>query len=101
MSADEAMRGLSAIARADIRRLFDDRGRILPTHQWPDDTSLCVKMIRQKPSGTEVVLHDKLRALELVATAHGRLRRNDREPVFDLVKYLGAEPPPGDDERTP
>ena len=30
MTTDEAMRGVSAIARADIRKLFDEKDRLLP-----------------------------------------------------------------------
>ncbi len=37
VSAAEAMRAISVIMRADIRRLFDRKGRLLPVQQWPDD----------------------------------------------------------------
>ena len=94
MTADEAMLGVSAIARADIRRLFGPNGQLLPIHEWPDDIAVCVKAIRHKPFGVEVVLHDKLRALEIIATAAGRLRsRHDHTHAFDHAAYLAAEPP--------
>ncbi len=98
MTADEAMRGLSAVARADIRRLFGADGRLLPVHLWPEDIAVCVKSVKHKPWGIEVTLHDKLRALELIAIASGRLRtKHDHTHAFDHAAYLGAEPPPGTD----
>ena len=34
MTADEALYLVSCDARADIRELFDDKGRLLPMAQW-------------------------------------------------------------------
>src|SRR5258706_7166876 len=46
MDANEAMRGISVVARADIRKLFDQNNQVLPVQQWPDDIAPCVKSIK-------------------------------------------------------
>ncbi|MEQ1870680.1 MAG: terminase small subunit [Vicinamibacterales bacterium] len=98
MTADDAMRRLSVLARADIRRLFGSDDQLLPPGLWPEDIAQCVKSIRQRSWGIEVLLHDKLRALELIATAGGRIRgRHEHHHVFDHAAYLMDVPPPGDD----
>ena len=68
------MQSISVIARADVRRLFGPDGQLLPMRLWPDDMAICVKSIRHRPSGVDVILHDKLKALETIATAGGRIR---------------------------
>lgn len=99
MDADEAMRGISAIARGDVRKLFDQNNQLLPVHQWSDDIAVCVKSIKRKAWGMEIVLHDALRAREIIATATGRLgQRHEDKHTFDHAAYPGAEPPAGDEE---
>lgn len=51
MDADEALGAITRDARADIRRLFDTKGELLPVHQWSDDIARSVKSVRQKPWG--------------------------------------------------
>ena len=40
-----------------------------------------------------VVLHDSMRAAELMAQAGGKLKAGALSVTFDHAKYLGAEPP--------
>jgi phage terminase small subunit len=99
MEADEALEGITRIGRGDIRQLFDDQGNVLPVRLWPEDIADCVKAVKPTPHGTAVVLHDKLRARELMAIAGGALtQRHERKLSFDHAALLRAEPPPGDDE---
>lgn len=98
MDGDESLESITRVARADIRDLFH-ANKLLPLDQWPDDIADAVKSIKPTPFGTVVVLHDKLKARELMAVATGKLRQTiDHKHTFDYAAYLGAEPPPGDDE---
>lgn len=92
MSADESVALIGAVARADIGELYDADGKLLPIGSWPDYMRLAVKSIRG--DGT-VVLHDGLRARELVAVMTGKLRNKlDVNHTFDLAKYLAEDPVP-------
>lgn len=98
MDGDESLESITRIARGDIRRLFKDN-KLLPLADWPDDAADCVKSIKPTPFGTAIVLHDKLKARELMAVATGKLRTKvDAKVQFDPAEYLGSEPPAGDDE---
>lgn len=97
MDADEALMLISLDARADLTELFDEHDRILPIHLWPDAVRRSVKRIRQTDQGVDVTMNDSLRARELMAQAGGKLK-NIVKHEFDLGRYLGAAPPPGDDD---
>ena len=93
-----ALEGITRHARGDIRKLFKNN-RLLPISEWPDDVADCVKAIKPTPFGTAVVFYDKLKALELMAIAGGKLQQKfDHAHKFDHLLCLGAEPPVGDDE---
>jgi phage terminase small subunit len=66
MTADEALYLVSCDARADIRELFDDKGRLLPMAQWPDSIAVSVKAIQPGPFGVKIVLNDKLAARRII-----------------------------------
>jgi phage terminase small subunit len=96
LDADEALHLLSRDAQADIRLLYDDRGRPLPVHRWPDEIAHSVKAIQPTAFGIKVVLNDSLKARELLAIAGGKLRQQvDHKHTFDHAGYLaGTETPP-------
>lgn len=99
VDADEALLGISNIARADIRRLFRSDGSVLPMCLWPTDVADAVKDLRTTPFGVELKFHDRLKALELIAIATGALKQpRSGAPPFDHAALLGAEPPPGTGE---
>jgi hypothetical protein len=73
----------SRIAFADIRGVFDSEGRLLPPHEWPDEVAAAVESVetqekRLKGADGQFInewelvrkirSHDKLRALEFLAT---------------------------------
>ena len=74
MDADEALYLVSCDARADIRELFDDRGRLLLMSQWPDSIAVSVKAIQPGPFGTKIVLNDKLAARRIILEQTGKLK---------------------------
>jgi hypothetical protein len=99
MEADEALEGISNMGRADIRRLYDQNGNILPIKLWPDDIADCVKGLQPTPFGWKLVLYDKLKARELMAIAGGKLRQQvDHRHTFDHAAFLRDVPPAGDDD---
>lgn len=98
MEADEALEGITRLARADPRRLFKDN-RLLPIEQWPDIEADAVKAIKPGVNGTTLVFYDKLDARKTMAINGGKLRSHvEHEHHFPHLELLGAEPPEGDDE---
>jgi hypothetical protein len=76
MEGDEALEGISGIARADIRKVF-------PPNSWvaklPDDVAACIKSIRPGKHGYTIELYPRDHALEVMAKVAGRLK--------DVVKH--------------
>jgi hypothetical protein len=71
MDGDEALEGISTMARVDVRKLFP------PDHQiakLPDDVADAIKSVTPTKYGPRIELYDKLRARELMAKAAGRLK---------------------------
>jgi hypothetical protein len=96
MVASEAIAMISIIARANIADAFDERGKLLPVHLWPETVSLAVRTFRIGKNGSfSLTLRDGLRAAELIAVATGRLKHKAGVVhTFDHVKCLaGAEVP--------
>lgn len=89
MDGDEALALISLSSRADINDAFDDDGKQLPVNQWPDALRLSVKAIK---GNGDIVLHDGLRARELMAQAAGRIKNTvDVNHRFDHARYLTDE----------
>jgi hypothetical protein len=87
---------ISIVAPANIADAFDGRGNLLSPDLWPETLSLAVKRFQLSKDGSfSIMLHDGLRAAELIAIATGRLKhRHGVAHTFDHVKYLaGAEEP--------
>jgi hypothetical protein len=96
MQGAEAIALISIVARANIADAFDERGNLLAPHLWPDTLSLAVKRFQLSKDGSfSIILHDGLRAAELIAIATGRLKQKvGVAHTFDHVRYLaGAEEP--------
>lgn len=74
MDADEALVGITRIARADIRGLFTEFGSLKPMKDWPDEVALVVKSISETKYGKRLELYDKLHALETIAKIHKLLK---------------------------
>lgn len=102
MDGDEAMALIALSARADILDAYgpapatageaaNDDLVLLPVSRWPERLRLAVKAVKADGS---IVLHDALRARELVATATGRIRSKvDVAHSFDHAAMLAALTP--------
>jgi hypothetical protein len=86
MEGAEAAQLLAETARADPRDLYDDQGKLLPVHLWPDHIAHCVKAIR----GDAVVLHDSQAAQRLVLEMTGKLK-SPLAPIADLAAILAGK----------
>jgi hypothetical protein len=97
MSGDEAVALLSISARADIGDAFDERGKMLPLHLWPERLRLAVRTVKPTRKGLAITLHDGLKARELMAMVQGRLRASvELHHSFDPAGYLaGLDQDPG------
>lgn len=71
MDGDEALEGISTLARSDIRKVF-------PPNSWvaklPDEVAATIKTIRPGKHGYTIELYPKDHALEVMAKVAGRLK---------------------------
>jgi hypothetical protein len=88
---------VSCDARADIRELFDADGHLLPMQQWPDSIAVSVKAIHAGPSGTRIVLNDKLAARRIILEQTGKLK-NPLSRGRTLARILTGDFDSEDDE---
>ena len=96
MEGDEALALISIRARANLADAFDDRGRMLPFHQWPETLQLATRGLKRNKDGeVEPQLYDGLKAAELMAIATGKLKTSAPLLQFDHARYLaGIDEPP-------
>lgn len=91
MDGDEALEGISRIARADVRKVLTEAGDVRPIHELDDDTADAIQSIkvveRRVPDGVdehgkikyeveytkEFKFYDKLDARKTMAKAAGKL----------------------------
>jgi phage terminase small subunit len=73
VAADRALLEIARVGFSDLRRLFDEHGRLKPPHEWDDDTAASVASIeiatRNMGDGTieyirRIKFWDKGKALE-------------------------------------
>ena len=84
MEADEALEGITRHARADIGDAFGKDGKLMTIKDMPADVRDAIKSIKQTPSGSVIVMYDKLKALELMAIAGGELKqKHQHKHAFD------------------
>jgi hypothetical protein len=84
MRAEEAIRRVSAMARADVRLLYDRRGKLLPPHRWP---AWMVPAVRKVDQGG-VTLVDPLAAVQKVLELEGRLKNPEAAATDMLAEAL-------------
>lgn len=91
-TAEEAMAAITRTLRLDPRLLLAPNGKPLDMKDWPDDVALVVKGVK---ANGDVIFYDKMKAAELIAEAHGRIKKKlDVSLTFDHVKYLADKSRP-------
>lgn len=103
---------LRMLGVSDIRRIFDERGRLRPIHDLPDDIAACIagiEVVSSRIPGSEPVevkyihkikLWDKLGALELLGKYVGAFQpqplppSQDRLPLMIFVQHNEFERDP-------
>jgi phage terminase small subunit len=91
MSGDEALALEALSARADIRELYDEHGKLLPIAAWPDSIARCVKSIRPGPFGDTIVLEDRHQARRVVLEATGKLKNPIAAGALSLARLLTGD----------
>lgn len=71
---DRALREAARLAYSDVRQLFDEKGALLPVHQWPDDLAAAI-------GGVEVIKRN-------VDSADGKTDDVIKVKVWDKGKAL-------------
>lgn len=102
VQAESILRELVRLGRSDIRSAFDERGNLLPPHQWSDDTAACIASVevveRNLHTGDgatdqihKIKVWDKPKALDTLAKHLGLLiERVDLHVTGDITSALNA-----------
>jgi hypothetical protein len=104
MAAEEVIARVAAVARADVRQLFDDQGVPLPIDQLDDDIAMAVRKVsitkRSSSKGdqsdetdsTTIELESRVPALQIMARYHRIIDgREERETIDAQSRELGAQ----------
>ena len=101
IAGDQALALISIRARVDLADAYDDRGNLLPFHQWPEYLRLAARTRSGKEGDVEWQFADGLKAAELMAIATGKLKTNVLSVQFDHAAHLaGLDEPPPPEEKT-
>jgi phage terminase small subunit len=113
LTSELVLRELERIVFADVRKLYDEKGRLRPIHTLDDETAAALASIdvdeitigkgpRRKAIGTtsKVRLHDKLVAIDRAMKHLGLFERDNRQRENNLVIQVGlvSAPPRSDDD---
>ena len=94
-------RELCAMATLDPRRLYDNKGGMLPVQKWPDDVSRAISSIETAEIGYgeeavgsthKVKFWDKGRALELVSKLKKHLNDQPATGERDVLQIIVIRP---------
>lgn len=91
MTGDEALALEALSARADIRELYDEHGKLLPIKDWPDTIARCVKSVRPGPFGDTIILEDRHAARRVVLEATGKLKNPIAAGALSLARLLTGD----------
>jgi phage terminase small subunit len=91
MSGDEALARVALDARADVRELFDDNGRRLPVHKFPDSIANSIESIEVKRGSFKVKLASKSAARRVILEQTGKLKNPLEDGITALAEALRAD----------
>jgi hypothetical protein len=91
MDGDEALEGLSLLARSDIRKAFPETHWIA---KLPDEIALCIKAITPTKHGHRIELYDKGHHLEVMAKVAGKLKETVKveHTLEEIMAAANREP---------
>lgn len=90
MSGAESLARIARDARADIRTLYGDDGKLLAVNHWPDEIATSVRSVQDGPYGLKVTLVDGLAARRLVLEQTGKLKTT-ADSIDALAEALKAD----------
>ena len=74
-SAESIKLELARVAKVDVAKAFDERGKLLPLHKMPEDVRRAISSVERDAKGrVKVRFWSKNEALGLLAKHHGLLR---------------------------
>ena len=106
VDADHVLLELARLGFANVQRLYDAHGALLPVHQWPPDVAPAVRLVTTKElfettaEGErvligylrEVRLHEKTKPLDLLARHLGLLQGHEQhQEISELLKAVLME----------
>lgn len=92
MDGDEALARIALDARADLRKLFGQDGKILPPSQWTDEIANSVEVFELKPDGgIKVKLASKSAARRTILEQTGKLKSPVEGGISALARALRAD----------
>lgn len=74
MTGDEVLARVAMDARSDPRQLFDEKGKLLDPHDWPDDIANSIESVKVKPEGVEIKLASKTAARRTILEITGKVK---------------------------
>lgn len=99
MSGDEALYRVALDARADLRGLFGDDGKMLDPHLWPDDLANSIEAVSIKEDGSiSVKVASKATARRIILEQTGKLRSKLEDSMSAIAKALRRDLGKDEDE---
>ena len=99
VAADRALLEIARVGFSDLRRVFDEDGRLKPMSEWDEDTAAAISSVKVKTvkdgdgvaEVTEIKLWDKPSALDKIGKHLGMFVErveveNKRGPLTDLTE---------------
>ncbi|MGH9961292.1 MAG: terminase small subunit [Pyrinomonadaceae bacterium] len=87
----DVIREAARIAFADVRKLFDERGRLRPVHKLPDDVAAAIASIEHGMLGVvKVKCWDKNPALEKLMKHLGLFKEDNRQKIDAIADLMAA-----------
>lgn len=93
MDGEEALARVALDARADLRALYNQDGKPLPPHQWPDDLANSIEAVDLKEDGTyKVKLTSKGQARRTILEQTGKIKNPSADDAIrDLATILAEK----------
>ena len=94
ITAERIKLQLGRIALADIRKLHDENGELLPMGEWDDDSAAAAAGVKVdgRTGQRELRMHDPVGALDKLARIHGMYEKDNQQRRDDLSIQIAIVP---------